>query len=177
MITALAAAEAASLAAVDRRKNAEAAKADATQQVTVAMEAREAGDAAMAEYKSAQVSCRCFDAVGSPELFAELDGQTQAGDSAKHGPILELLPPCAEHAEPLLMQFDLSEAIEKTEQTDHAVVLVLRQSESTAPWLPLQDDEHVSVDAKVHPFPLSFSLFLALFSLFFAQFYLRHSVG
>ena len=78
-----------------------------------------------------------------------------------------MLPHGSEHAEPLLMQFDLSEAIQKMEQTDHAVVLVLRQSESTAPWLPLQDDEHVSVDAKVRPFP--FLCVFWAFSLIFAH--------
>ena len=123
-------AESATKAASERVQQAEAQSAAAAQKTKEAAESRASSDAAMAAYKAAQVSARCFNRTDQPEAFAELDAQAQllllqtsasatpqAEVGVSYGPVVEVLPHGSEFAQPLLMQFNLAAAIRRQHDT------------------------------------------------------------
>ena len=93
------------------------------------------------------------------DLFASVDELTasetvgppeeQTAAAGTDGPMLELLPHGSTFDEPVSVSFDISSMVaEQPQATEGAVLLVLRQSGEDGPWLPLPEDELLTVDAE-----------------------------
>eukprot|EP01045_Picozoa_sp_COSAG04_P007338 COSAG04_NODE_381_length_15461_cov_843.360370_16_plen_340_part_00 len=80
-----------------------------------------------------------------------LNPTEQADANGLNGPALEMLPHGAKFDEPTEVSFDISNLISKAQdETDeqNAVLVVMRQAEEGYPWLPLDPQEELTVDAQ-----------------------------
>lgn len=156
----LAQAEHTAATASERVQSAETQVSDAARQTQEAERARTnarsalaAYRAALAAYKAAQVRMSYFNPIDHPDAFCELQEQiqVQASVAVQYGPIVELSPVGLSFAEPLLMQFNVSAILSQPMDnakvdSDKAILLVLRQDEPNTPWVPLETDEHLSME-------------------------------